>query len=126
MKRRGNVLLLCAVVAAALAGYFFLLPAPAGGGDFQLLEIKQGGKNVTAELQPEQVDALEAAVRGAFRSRWKNPMGAYPLEADTVTLLGEGGESIVLVGSRGRFAVDGYPLRGGEELLAEVRDILSS
>ena len=38
MKRKWRFLLLCAAAVAALAGYFFLLPAPAGGEDFQLLE----------------------------------------------------------------------------------------
>ena len=38
MKRTWKVLLVCVVAVAALAGYFFLLPAPAGGEDFQLLE----------------------------------------------------------------------------------------
>ena len=49
-----------------------------------------------------------------------------PLEADTVTLLGANGESVILVGSQGRFAVDGYPLHDGETLLAEVQNILAS
>ena len=38
MKRTWKFLLVCAAAAAALAGYFFLLPAPAVGGGFQLLE----------------------------------------------------------------------------------------
>ena len=38
MKRTWKVLLVCVVAVAALAGYFFLLPAPVGGEDFQLLE----------------------------------------------------------------------------------------
>ncbi|MFR6185006.1 MAG: hypothetical protein ACLUJG_05205 [Lawsonibacter sp.] len=63
---------------------------------------------------------------GASRFRWKNPVGVYPLEADTVTLLGANGESVILVGSQGRFAVDGYPLHDGETLLAEVQNILAS
>ena len=52
-------------------------------------------------------------MRGASRFRWKNPVGVYPLEADTVMLLGANGESVILVGSQGRFAVDGYPLHDG-------------
>ena len=126
MKRKWRVLLLCAAAVAALAGYCFLLPAPAVGEDFQLLEVRQDGRDLTAELRPEQLAALEAAVREASRSRWKNPIGAYPLEADTVTLLGTNGESVILAGSQGRFAADDYPLRDGESLLAEVRDILAS
>ena len=111
---------------AALAGYFFLLPAPAVGEDFQLLEVRQDGRDLTASLQPEQMDALETAVREASRSRWKNPVGTYPLDMDTITLLGTDGESVTLVGSQGRFAVDGYPLHDGETLLAEVQNILAS
>lgn len=126
MKRTWNVLLVCFVAAAALAGYFFLLPAPAVGEDFQLLEVRQDGRDLTEELQPEQLDALETAVRGASRSCWKNPIGPYPLEGDTITLLGSHGESIILAGSQGRFAADDYPLHGGEALLAEVRDILTA
>ena len=108
MKRKWRFLLLCAAAVAALAGYFFLLPAPAGGEDL------------------EQLADLEATMRGASRFRWKNPIGVYPLEADTVTLLGANGESVILVGSQGRFAVDGYPLHDGETLLAEVQNILAS
>ena len=52
--------------------------------------------------------------------------GGNPLEADTVTLLGANGESVILEGSQGRFAVDGYPLHDGETLLAEVQNILAS
>ena len=126
MKRKWKVLLVCVVAAASLAGYFFLLPAPAVGEDFQLLEVRQDGRDLTAELQPEQLDALENAVREATRSRWKNPIGPYPLEADTVTLLGTNGESVILVGSRGRFSADDYPLHDGETLLAEVQDILAA
>ena len=126
MKRKWKILLACVVVVAALAGYFFLLPAPAVGEDFQLLEVQQDGRDLTESLRPEQMVALEAAVREASRSRWKNPIGAYPLEADTVTLLGANGESVILVGSQGRFAVDGYPLHDGETLLAEVQNILAS
>ena len=111
MKRTWKVLLVCVVAVAALAGYFFLLPAPAGGEGFQLLE---------------QLADLEATMRGASRFRWKNPVGVYPLEADTVMLLGANGESVILVGSQGRFAVDGYPLHDGETLLAEVQNILAS
>ena len=74
----------------------------------------------------EQLADLEATMRGASRFRWKNPIGVYPLEADTVTLLGANGESVILVGSQGRFAVDGYPLHDGETLLAEVQNILAS
>ena len=44
MKRTWKVLLVCVVAVAALAGYFFLLPAPAGGEDFQLLEVRQDGR----------------------------------------------------------------------------------
>lgn len=126
MKRTWKVLLVCVVAAAALAGYFFLLPAPAVREDFQLLEVRQDGRDLTEELQPEQLDALENAVREATRSRWKNPIGPYPLEADTVTLLGTNGESVILVGSRGRFTADDYPLHDGETLLAEVQDILAA
>ena len=126
MKRKWKVLLVCVVAAASLAGYFFLLPAPAVGEDFQLLEVRQDGRDLTEELQPEQLDALENAVREATRSRWKNPIGPYPLEADTVTLLGTNGESVILVGSRGRFSADDYPLHDGETLLAEVQDILAA
>ena len=126
MKRKWKVLLVCVVAAASLAGYFFLLPAPAGGEDFQLLEVRQDGRDLTASLQPEQLAALETAVREASRSRWKNPVGPYPLEADTVTLLGANGESIILAGSQGRFTADDYPLHNGETLLAEVQNILAS
>ena len=116
MKRTWKVLLVCVVAVAALAGYFFLLPAPAGGD----------GRDLTASLRPEQLADLEATMRGASRFRWKNPVGVYPLEADTVMLLGANGESVILVGSQGRFAVDGYPLHDGETLLAEVQNILAS
>ena len=53
MKRKWRFLLLCAAAVAALAGYFFLLPAPAGGEDFQLLEVRQDGRDLTASLRPE-------------------------------------------------------------------------
>ena len=96
MKRTWKVLLVCVVAVAALAGYFFLLPAPAGGEDFQLLEVRQDGRDLTASLRPEQLADLEATMRGASRFRWKNPVGVYPLEADTVTLLGANGESVIL------------------------------
>ena len=118
MKRTWKVLLVCVVAVAALAGYFFLLPAPAGGEDFQLLEVRQDGRDLTASLRPEQLADLEATMRGASRFRWKNPVGVY--------LLGANGESVILVGSQGRFAVDGYPLHDGETLLAEVQNILAS
>lgn len=75
MKRTWKVLLVCVVAVAALAGYFFLLPAPAGGEDFQLLEVRQDGRDLTASLRPEQLADLEATMRGASRFRWKNPMG---------------------------------------------------
>lgn len=126
MKRKWRFLLLCAAAVAALAGYFFLLPAPAVGEGFQLLEVRQDGRDLTASLRPEQLADLEATMRGASRFRWKNPIGVYPLEADTVMLLGANGESVILVGSQGRFAVDGYPLHDGETLLAEVQNILAS
>ena len=114
-KNSGKFLLVCVVAVAALAGYFFLLPAPAVGEGFQLLEVRQDGRDLTASLRPEQLADLEATMRGASRFRWKNPIGVYPLEADTVTLLGANGESVILVGSQGRFAVDGYPpARRGE------------
>ena len=126
MKRKWRVLLLCAAAVAALAGYFFLLPAPAVGEDFQLLEVRQDGRDLTAELRPEQLAALEAAVREASRSRWKNPIGSYSLEADTVTLLGTGGESVILVGNQRRFTADDYPIHDGEALLAEIWSILET
>ena len=122
MKRKWRFLLLCAAAVAALTGYFFLLPAPAVGEGFQLLEVRQDGRDLTASLRPEQ----EATMRGASRFRWKNPIGVYPLEADTVTLLGANGESVILVGSQGRFAADDYPIHDGEALLAEVQNILAS
>ena len=68
MKRTWKVLLVCVVAVAALAGYFFLLPAPAGGEDFQLLEVRQDGRDLTASLRPEQLADLEATMRGASRS----------------------------------------------------------
>ena len=84
MKRKWRFLLLCAAAVAALTGYFFLLPAPAVGEGFQLLEVRQDGRDLTASLRPEQLADLEATMRGASRFRWKNPIGVYPLEADTV------------------------------------------
>ena len=63
MKRTWKVLLVCVVAVAALAGYFFLLPAPAGGEDFQLLEVRQDGRDLTASLRPEQLADLEASGR---------------------------------------------------------------
>ena len=116
MKRTWKFGLVCAVAVAVLGGYFFLVPAPAVGEDFQLLEVRQDGRDLTEELQPEQLDALENAVREATRSRWKNPIVPYPLEADTVTLLGTNGESVILVGSRGRFSADDYPDRKSTRL----------
>ena len=65
-------------------------------------------------------------MREASRFRWKNPVGTYPLDMDTITILGIDGESVTLVGSQGRFAVDSYPLHDGETLLAEVQNILAS
>ena len=62
MKRKWRFLLLCAAAVAALAGYFFLLPAPAGGEDFQLLEVRQDGRDLTASLRPEQLADLEACL----------------------------------------------------------------
>ena len=105
MKRKWRFLLLCAAAVAALTGYFFLLPAPAVGEGFQLLEVRQDGRDLTASLRPEQLADLEATMRGASRFRWKNPIGVYPLEADTVTLLGANGESVILVGSQGWTAI---------------------
>ena len=75
MKRKWRFLLLCAAAVAALTGYFFLLPAPAVGEGFQLLEVRQDGRDLTASLRPEQLADLEATMRGASRFRWKNPMG---------------------------------------------------
>lgn len=94
---------------------WLFLPAarPAVGEGFQLLEVRQDGRDLTASLRPEQLADLEATMRGASRFRWKNPVGVYPLEADTVMLLGANGESVILVGSQGRFAVDGYPCTTG-------------
>ena len=106
MKRKWRFLLLCAAAVAALTGYFFLLPAPAVGEGFQLLEVRQDGRDLTASLRPEQLADLEATMRGASRFRWKNPIGVYPLEADTVTLLGAKGDSVLLVGIRDLFAPD--------------------
>ena len=126
MKRKWRFLLLCAAAVAALTGYFFLLPAPAVVEVFQLLEVRQDGRDLTASLRPEQLADLEATMRGASRFRWKNPVGVYPLEADTVMLLGANGESVILVGSQGRFAADDYPIHDGEALLAEVQNILAS
>ena len=126
MKRKWRFLLLFAAAVAALTGYFFLLPAPAVGEGFQLLEVRQDGRDLTASLRPEQLADLEATMRGASRFRWKNPVGVYPLEADTVMLLGANGESVILVGSQGRFAADDYPIHDGEALLAEVQNILAS
>ncbi len=40
-------------------------------------------------------------------------------------ILGDGGESVILVGSQGRFTADDYPIRDGEALLAEVQSILA-
>ena len=67
MKRTWKVLLVCVVAVAALAGYFFLLPAPAGGEDFQLLEVRQDGRDLTASLRPEQLADLEATMRGGLQ-----------------------------------------------------------
>ena len=75
MKRKWRFLLLCAAAVAALTGYFFLLPAPAVGEGFQLLEVRQDGRDLTASLRPEQLADLEATMRGASRFRWKNPRG---------------------------------------------------
>ena len=43
---------MCAAAVAALAGYFFLVPAPAVGEGFQLLEVRQDGRDLTASLRP--------------------------------------------------------------------------
>mgnify|MGYP006877315283 CR=1 FL=1 len=93
-------------------------------GDNQKLETALA--SLAAADAAEQLADLEATMRGASRFCLKNPIGVYPLEADTVTLLGANGESVILVGSQGRFAVDGYPLHDGETLLAEVQNILAS
>lgn len=126
MKRTWKVLLVCVVAVAALAGYFFLLPAPAVGEGFQLLEVRQDGRDLTASLRPEQLADLEATMRGGLQVPLEESHGGNPLEADTVTLLGANGESVILVGSQGRFAADDYPIHDGEALLAEVQNILAS
>lgn len=82
---------------------------------------------MTASLRPEQLGRTwRLQCGGPLGSAGRIPVGVYPLEADTVTLLGANGESVILVGSQGRFAVDGYPLHDGETLLAEVQNILAS
>ena len=53
MKRTWKFRLVCAVAVAVLAGYFFLVPAPAVGEDFRLLEVRQDGRDLTEELRPE-------------------------------------------------------------------------
>lgn len=117
---------MCAAAVAALAGYFFLLPAPAVGEGFQLLEVRQDGRDLTASLRPEQLADLEATMRGASRFRWKNPhwgissgSGYRHAPGCQWGIRHPGGQS-------GRFAVDGYPLHDGETLLAEVQNILAS
>lgn len=114
MKRTWKVLLVCVVAVAALAGYFFLLPAPAGRTGFD------GVAPAGAAGGPGGYNA------GGLQVPLEESHGGNPLEADTVTLLGANGESVILVGSQGRFAVDGYPLHDGETLLAEVQNILAS
>ena len=70
MKRTWKVLLVCVVAVAALAGYFFLLPAPAGGEDFQLLEVRQDGRDLTASSGRSswRTGGYNA---GASRFRWE-------------------------------------------------------
>ena len=75
MKRKWRFLLLCAAAVAALAGYFFLLPAPVVGEGFQLLEVRQDGRDLTASLRPEQLADLEATMRGPPGSAGRIPLG---------------------------------------------------
>ena len=115
MKRTWIVLLVCVVAVAALAGYFFLLPAPAGGEDFQLLEVRQDGRDLTASLRPEQLADRVATMRGASRFRWKHPGGVYHAPGCQWGIRHPGGQSGALCGGRLSPARRGDPAGGGSE-----------
>ena len=121
MKRKWRFLLLCAAAVAALAGYFFLLPAPVVGEGFQLLEVRQDGRDLTASLRPEQLADLEATMRGASRfleeSHWGISSGSGYRHAPGGQwgIRHPGGQSGALCGGRLSPARRGDPAGGGSE-----------
>ncbi len=122
MKKKGA---LAAVgLAILLLAFHLLIPKPAVEADWQLCFVERNGTAITDQLSEAQLEVLERLAREAKCTRWRNPIGAFPLRKDTIELGGLDGSWFVLAGSAERYAYDGYALRDGGVLLSAMLDVI--
>ena len=125
VKQKRNWIFLwlrCAIAA------HFIVPQRAVKGEFRLHWVEENGINLTEQLDEAAVAAVEELMENALCVRWRNPMGSYPLRKGTIVVAGTDNQGLcvaTLVGSTGQYVVDDYNLRNGEELWAEIMELLA-
>ena len=121
-------LILIGVACLVLLVIQFTVPQKAVESDYRIFWVEVYGRNVFDELDDSALEQLTTALKETKCTRWKNPMGPFPVRKDTVVVSGmdsQGPKHFYLVGSKDRYAVNDYILRNGEQLLQAVMELLA-
>jgi len=116
-----------AAVAVLLVVFHFAMPRKAVAETYRIHAVEKNGQLITEKLTEADIDCIEALVKNASCTSWKNPIGAIPAYKDTVILLGmddRGPCNVVLAGDAGKFGVENCIIKDGEELWKAVLEIL--
>ena len=120
MKRKSNwvlFILLCVIAA------HFILPQRAVKGEFHIQWVSENGIDLTERLDGAEVTAMEELMESALCTRWRNPLGGYPVRKGTIVVAGTDDDGLcvaTLVGSTGQYVVDDYNFQNGEALWTEI------
>ena len=125
MKKSHKIIL--AALAILLVVFYFAVPQKAVKGEYRIHGVEKGSFNITEQLTDEQIDRLETLLEGASCTRWKNPIGSFRIEEDTVSIIGMDDDGLcifTLVGVDDRYDVRERNVKDGEELWRNILEIL--
>ena len=116
-----------AALAICLLIFHFAVPRKAVAETYRIHAVEKNGQLITEKLTEADIDRMEALVKEASCTRWKNPLGPVPAHKNTVILLGmdnRGPCNVVLAGSSSQYGVDDHIIKDGENLWNAVLEIL--
>lgn len=125
MKKVQKIIL--AALALILVVLYLAVPRKAVKGEYQLNRVEKNGQDITEQLPDETLTQIKELVENAESTRWKNPIGSYPIYEDSVVIYGfddQGRCIFTLAGRADKCGVEDCMIRDGEKLWKAVLEIL--
>lgn len=119
--------LILAALALSLVVLYWTVPRKAVNGEYILNRVEKNGHDITEQLSDESLTQIKELAENAESTRWKNPLGAYPIYEDSVAIYGfddDGRCIFTLAGCADKYGVEDRMIRDGKALWKAVLELL--